>query len=76
MIVTHFTSERNCLDCNAVITFDEFLLNHPQYTRARALLIWNDKLLSIFCTKCFLHAPEKPYKQNKYTYFQSYIKHG
>ncbi|MBY9020181.1 MAG: hypothetical protein KGD67_03915 [Candidatus Lokiarchaeota archaeon] len=69
-----FSQERNCINCKKTISFDKFLLDHPQYSTERALFIWNDELLSIFCPECFLNAPEKPYKQNRYTYFQSYLK--
>ncbi len=68
-----FSTERNCADCKKSISFDEFLTNHPQYTKERALLIWKDEIFSIFCPKCFLNAPEKPYKKNKYSYFQSFL---
>ena len=66
-------SERNCVDCKKPISFDKFLTNHPQYSKERALIIWNDKLLTIYCPECFVNAPEKPYKKNKYSYFQSYL---
>ena len=64
--------ERNCPDCKNIISFEEFLMNHPQYSLERALLIWNDKLLTIFCPQCFFNAPEKPYKKKRYRYSQSY----
>lgn len=71
--MAHVSPQRNCSDCKKSILFDEFLQNHPQYSKERALLIWNDELFSIFCPKCFLNAPEKPYKKNKYSYFESYL---
>lgn len=73
--MAQFSPKRTCFDCKKVISFDEFLMNHPQYSVERALLIWNDKLLSVLCPKCFLNAPEKPYKKNRYSYFQSYLGH-
>ncbi len=69
------SQDRNCIDCEESISFDEFKKNHPQYSTKRAILVWNDKLLSIFCPACFLNAPERPYKKNKYSYFQSYLSH-
>ena len=72
--MTHLSSERNCADCKKIITYDEFLMDHPQYPEERALRIWNDHILNILCQECFLNAPEKPYKKNKYSYFQSYYK--
>ena len=67
------SQERSCCECNKNISFEEFKANHPQYSTKRALLIWNDELLSIFCPECFLSTPEKPYKKNKYIYFESYL---
>ncbi|MBY9011562.1 MAG: hypothetical protein KGD70_04230 [Candidatus Lokiarchaeota archaeon] len=70
-----FPPDRNCADCKKSISFGEFLTNHPQYTKERALLIWNDKILTVLCPRCFFNAPERPYKKNRYSYFDSYIKH-
>jgi len=70
-----FSAERTCPDCKKSISFDEFLANHPQYSKEKALLFWNDKIFTILCPKCFFNAPEKPYKKNKYTYFHSYFSH-
>ena len=57
------SAERNCADCKNNISFDEFLTIHPQYTKERALLVWNGKILTILCPNCFFNAPEKPYKK-------------
>ena len=73
--MTLFSPERNCGDCKKSISFDEFLMNHPQHTKERVLLIWNDKILSILCPQCFFNAPERPYKKNRYSYFDSYLRH-
>ena len=67
------SQERSCCECKKNIPFEEFKANHPQYSKERALLLWNDDLFSIFCPECFLTAPEKPYKKNKYSYFESYL---
>ncbi len=72
--MTLLSPDRNCSDCKKTISFDEFLMNHPQYSRERALLIWNDKILAVLCPECFLSAPEKPFKKNRYNYFQSYLR--
>lgn len=71
--MNRFSPQRSCSDCKKTISFDEFKANHPQYSKKRALLVWNDDLLSIFCPQCFLNAPEKPYKKNRYSYFESYL---
>ncbi len=71
--MARISPERNCIDCNKTISLDEFLTNHPQYSKDRALLIWNYELLSVLCPKCFFNAPERPYKKNKYSYFESYF---
>ncbi len=72
--MTRLSSQRNCTGCKKPISFDDFKANHPQYSKERTLLFWNDELLSIFCPECFVNAPERPYKKNRYSYFQSYLK--
>ena len=65
-------SVRKCPDCEKIISFDEFLENHPHYSIKKALFIWNDTLLTIFCPKCFFNAPEKPYRKSRYRSANSY----
>ena len=65
-------SKRKCPDCEKVISFDEFLKNHPRYSLKEALFIWNDSLLTIMCPNCFFNAPERPYRKSKYRSFNSH----
>ncbi|MFX0077571.1 MAG: hypothetical protein ACFE96_19165 [Candidatus Hermodarchaeota archaeon] len=70
--MTHLASERICSDCKKIITYEEFLINHPQLSEEKARLVWNDDLLSIFCSKCFFSAPETPYRRSRYRIFNTY----
>lgn len=71
--MTLLSPDRNCSVCKKIMTFDEFLINHPQFSVEKALFIWNDKLLTTMCPKCFFNAPEKPYRKSRYRALNFYL---
>jgi len=54
--------DRNCVDCQKVITFEEFCRDNPLLNESAAKEIWNNKLFSIHCPDCFYNRPERPFK--------------
>ena len=55
-------ADKRCGDCGMLMSFQEFFRDNPSLTRNRAIDLWNDPLIQPYCLKCFLNAPEKPYK--------------
>jgi hypothetical protein len=53
---------KKCFDCGKVLTFQEFCRSHPSLTVNKALVLWEDPILSVYCPNCFFNRPEKSFK--------------
>lgn len=53
---------KKCFDCGKILTFQEFCRNNPSLTIKKALDLWEDPVLSLYCPNCFFNRPEKPFK--------------
>jgi len=63
---------RKCGDCEKVISFQDFLRDNPTIDNERGRDLWKSSLITVYCTKCFLNRPEKPYKPNRRYYYRNY----
>ncbi|HEC41125.1 hypothetical protein LCGC14_2397500 [marine sediment metagenome] len=63
---------RKCGDCEKVISFQDFLRDNPTIDDKRGCDLWKSPLITVYCTKCFLNRPEKPYKTNRRYYYRNH----
>ena len=65
-------SEKNCIDCGKLITFETFCKENPSISLGNAEELWENPLISVYCYDCFFKRPEKPFK--KRTRYYKYVR--
>lgn len=53
---------RYCADCKNPLKFEEFCRDNPFITKEKVSEFWNNEIFSLYCPKCFINHPEKPFK--------------
>ncbi|KKL75174.1 hypothetical protein LCGC14_2057530 [marine sediment metagenome] len=61
---------RKCGDCEKKIQFQEFLRENPSIDNERGRELFEDPIITVYCTECFLKRPERPFKTNRRYYYR------
>jgi hypothetical protein len=67
------SKDKKCADCGKSISFLDLLRDNPSLSKCRAIDLWNDSMISIFCPDCYFNRPEKPFKTRR-GYFEYNIR--
>ena len=59
---------KKCVDCDRVITFKDFCRINPFFSLKGAKELWNNPLITPYCSECYFKRPEKPFKLRKRYY--------
>ena len=54
--------DKKCVDCGRIITFEDFCRINPFFSLKCANELWNNPLITPYCSKCYFNRPEKPFK--------------
>lgn len=59
------SKNKACMVCKKLISFSEFIRDNPSISELRAIDLWNDSMIAIFCPDCYFNLPERPFKAKR-----------
>jgi len=65
---------KNCADCNQLITFKDFCRINPTFSLEQAKEFWDDSMFLIYCPECYFNLAESPFKTRRgyFNYYKRY----